>query len=191
MFYNRYNSLINKRSLFLLGLPIKSIVIKRTMFKTVFQRTLALPSSTQAQTLKENVCYVVRRTTPQTTSHEHAQVNPILPIGGKAKQHPTISNMLCKKNHCENTLCSKPCDQGVNSTDVAHVEHARYVSATDLSKTLRPQWGIFYETPVPNTDTTGSTRDFDKTEELNKNSEALVNVHMYAKNLKSTSNHDS
>lgn len=145
---------------------------------------------TYAGVLNKNyVTYRIDQAKAITTTHEQAQVNPLLTKpNGSTMQHPAIVRTLCDIPNCEHKVCKKPCNTPIENSDVGHATHSdkfpgvRYISNTDSSGDARPEFMLPYERPIENT-TSGANIDKTKTKNLNDNSEALNNVHLNASKL--------
>ena len=127
--------------------------------------------------------YHVEDANAMKSSHEQAQVNPLLPKkNGETFQHPNFCRNKCNHIDCQHKLCPKLCDTLVTTEYIGHGTHdgsypkSVYVSETDLNGKDRPQYGKFYEIPVPKTSIEEPSAE--KTVVLNENKEALNNVHM-------------
>lgn len=136
-----------------------------------------------------NASYIARDTKAETTSHEHAAVNPILgKTPEKAFQHPTYTKILCAEANCDNNLCKEPCGPTIASIDVAHATHdasvpkAAYVAEIALDGKTKTQYGVFYENPIAARDADiAKTINLARTEQLNNDDVHLVNIHANAK----------
>ena len=118
------------------------------------------------------------------TTHEQAQVNPLL--GDNVKhtfQHPAYVRSVCDYTYCKDTVCKKPCGPVIEEADVGHATHSstypnvKYVSSVDSKGAVRPEYMVVYNPPIENV-TGGLNLNKEKTENFNNNQEALHNVHL-------------
>ena len=178
-------------------IKIKSTkVIKRHMFRSIPNHSTHLlrtihfhgfsrhPSQITNH-LQPYATYRVDDANALTTTHEQAQLNPLLQRNnGSTFQHPPYVRSICNIDNCKDVICPKLCGQLIETADVGHATHSdsfpgvRFVSNSDYSgNPLSPEYMVPYAIPVENT-TGGVNINATKTANLNNNQEALNNVHM-------------
>ena len=135
---------------------------------------------------KDYAVYRIADTNANNSTHEQAQVNPILTSAkGKPFQHPSYVRDTCDADTtCDSKICKKLCGDIEKSSYVGHGTHdgtvagAVFISHTDLNNNLSAQYGVMYKKPINNPDISGMNTNNDKTNNLNNNKEMADNVHL-------------